>query len=88
MTPTTAPASTPTVVVPTTVTPAQQKISIYSDEIGNVMATIRDIESRGQWSVPAQTTSTPAVTVETTDNNNEVDSEWVITSTGQVQGAH
>ncbi len=39
----------------------------------------------GQWSVPAQTTSAPAVTVETTDNNIEVDSEWVITATGQVQ---
>jgi hypothetical protein len=39
----------------------------------------------GQWSVPAHGTSTPAVTVETTDNNTEVDSEWVITSTGQVQ---
>ena len=39
----------------------------------------------GQWSVPARSTSTAAVTVETTDNNNEVDSEWVITSTGQVQ---
>ena len=39
----------------------------------------------GQWSVPARSTSTAAVTVETTDNNSEVDSEWVITSTGQVQ---
>ena len=39
----------------------------------------------GQWSVPARRTSTAAVTVETTDNNNEIDSEWVITSTGQVQ---
>lgn len=39
----------------------------------------------GQWSVPAQSASTAAVTVETTDNNDEVDSEWVITSTGQVQ---
>lgn len=39
----------------------------------------------GQWSVPARSTSTAAVTVETTDNNNAVDSEWVITSTGQVQ---
>ena len=39
----------------------------------------------GQWSVPARSTSTAAVTVETTDNNNQVDSEWVITSTGQVQ---
>jgi hypothetical protein len=41
----------------------------------------------GQWSVPARSTSTAAVTVETTDNNNEVDSEWVITSTGQVQAS-
>jgi hypothetical protein len=39
----------------------------------------------GQWSVPARSTSAAAVTVETTDNDKEVDSEWVITSTGQVQ---
>ena len=39
----------------------------------------------GQWSVPARSTTTAAVTVETTDDNNSVDSEWVITSTGQVQ---
>jgi hypothetical protein len=52
VTPTTAPASAPTTVVPTTVAPAQQNISIYSDEIGNVMATIRYMESRGQYGIP------------------------------------
>jgi hypothetical protein len=38
----------------------------------------------GQWSVPARTTTTPQVIVETTDNNRDIDSEWVITSKGQV----
>lgn len=38
----------------------------------------------GQWSVPTNGSGHAAVTVETTDNNNEIDSEWIITSTGQV----
>lgn len=40
--------------------------------------------SIGQWSVPANGSGHEAVTIETTDNNDEIDSEWVITSTGQV----
>jgi hypothetical protein len=38
----------------------------------------------GQWSVPANGSGHEAVTIETTDNNDQIDSEWVITSTGQV----
>jgi muramidase (phage lysozyme) len=41
----------------------------------------------GRWSVPAQPTSHDAVTIETTDNDNDIDSEWIITSTGQVQAS-
>lgn len=40
--------------------------------------------SIGQWSVPTNGSGHEAVTIETTDNNDEIDSEWVITSTGQV----
>jgi hypothetical protein len=38
----------------------------------------------GQWSLTANGSGHDPVTVETTDNDNTIDSEWVITSTGQV----
>jgi hypothetical protein len=38
----------------------------------------------GQWSVTSNGSDHEPVTVETTDNDNDIDSEWVITSTGQV----
>ncbi len=41
----------------------------------------------GRWSVPPRTTTTDAVTIETTDNDTDIDSEWIITSTGQVQAS-
>ncbi len=44
-------ASTDT-VTSTTIAPAPQNIAIYPDEIGNVMATIRYMESRGQYGIP------------------------------------
>ena len=36
----------------TIIAPAPQNIAIYPDEIGNVMATIRYMESRGQYGIP------------------------------------
>lgn len=38
----------------------------------------------GRWSVPARSTTTDDVVIETTDEHPEIDSEWVITETGQV----
>ena len=38
----------------------------------------------GQWSVPSNGSGHEPVTIETTDDDDSVDSEWVITSTGQV----
>ena len=38
----------------------------------------------GTWSVPSRDGTFPAVTVETTDDDDDIDSEWVITSTGRV----
>jgi hypothetical protein len=41
----------------------------------------------GPWSVPARSNSSQPIVIETTDDNDEIDSEWVITSTGQVTAA-
>ncbi len=38
----------------------------------------------GPWSGPALPSPQPSVTTETTDNNRDIDSEWVITPSGQV----
>jgi hypothetical protein len=38
----------------------------------------------GPWIVPANGSGHDVVTIETTDNSRDIDSEWVITSTGQV----
>jgi len=38
----------------------------------------------GQWSVPSNGSGHDPVTIETTDDDNGIDSEWVITPTGQV----
>lgn len=38
----------------------------------------------GQWTVPENGSGFDTVTIETTDNDNSIDSEWNITSTGQV----
>jgi hypothetical protein len=38
----------------------------------------------GQWSMPSNGSGHEPVTIETTDTDNSVDSEWIITSTGQV----
>ncbi len=38
----------------------------------------------GQWSAPSNGSGHEPVTIETTDDDNSIDSEWVITSTGQV----
>ena len=38
----------------------------------------------GQWSIPANGSGHEPVTIETTDDDTSIDSEWVITSTGQV----
>ncbi len=38
----------------------------------------------GQWSIPSNGSGHEPVTIETTDTDNSVDSEWIITSTGQV----
>ncbi len=38
----------------------------------------------GQWTVPANGSGYEPVTIETTDDNDEIDSEWIITSEGQV----
>ncbi len=38
----------------------------------------------GPWIVPANGSGHDVVTIETTDNDRDIDSEWVITSTGQV----
>ena len=38
----------------------------------------------GRWSVPARSTTHDAVVIETTDDNRDIDSEWVITTRGQV----
>ncbi len=41
----------------------------------------------GRWSVSAQSDSFDEVVIETTDDDNDIDSEWIITSSGQVQAA-
>jgi hypothetical protein len=38
----------------------------------------------GQWTVPANGTGHEPITIETTDDDDEIDSEWVITSDGRV----
>ncbi len=38
----------------------------------------------GEWTVPANGSDHEPVTIETTDNDNTIDSEWVITEDGQV----
>ena len=38
----------------------------------------------GQWSLPPNGSGHEPVTIETTDTDNSIDSEWIITSTGQV----
>ncbi len=41
----------------------------------------------GRWTVPPRSSSNAEVIIETTDTNDEIDSEWIITSTGQVQAS-
>ena len=41
----------------------------------------------GQWSMPPNGAGHTPVTIETTDTDDSVDSEWVITSTGQVNAS-
>jgi hypothetical protein len=41
----------------------------------------------GPWIVPANGSGHDVITIETTDTDHEIDSEWVITSTGQVTAA-
>ncbi len=41
----------------------------------------------GQWTVPANGTGHDPVTIETTDDDNKIDSEWVITSDGRVHAS-
>lgn len=41
----------------------------------------------GRWSIPPQSSTHDAVVIETTDDDDEIDSEWIITSTGQVQAS-
>ena len=41
----------------------------------------------GQWTVPSNGSEHEPVTVETTDNDNDIDSEWVITSDGRVHAS-
>ncbi len=38
----------------------------------------------GPWSVPARSTTAGATTIETTDDDRRIDSEWIITASGQV----
>lgn len=41
----------------------------------------------GPWSMPPNGSGHEPVTIETTDDDNSIDSEWIITSTGQVTAA-
>ena len=41
----------------------------------------------GQWSIPTNGSGHEPVVIETTDNNNEIDSEWIITPDGQVSAS-